>query len=232
MEDAYRYENVDGHLILLDGESRSLIDTGAPESAATNGEICIGGTGYPVGSSYLNVTPELLGECIGTEIDALIGVDILNQYDVRIDSRSSTIKVCDGELPLEGQPLEHGQFMGIPILDVGVASGGAPVRVFFDTGARLSYLEPSLARQFPAAAREQDFYPGLGRFTTQTHQATLTIGTERVSLVAGILPTELTPLLEKASTSGILGTAILETHGVCYAPRRGSMSLWRLADAG
>lgn len=225
----YPFEAVDGHVVLLHDGLRYLLDTGAPQSASTSGRVHIAGANYPTGPSDLDVNLALIGEWIGTKIDALLGVDILNSYDLKIDPSSSTIVLSDGELPLEGQPLKLDQCTGIPIIEVGVANWDAPVRVFFDTGARLSYLQPSLARRFPDAAEEDDFYPGLGRFTTRTYRATLTIGADQISQVVGILPPELTPLLKTASTSGILGTALLETHGVCYAPRRRVLSVWRLA---
>lgn len=232
MEHEYRFESVGGHIILLDGRSRLLVDTGAPESAATSGRVRLGGDDFEVGPSYLNVTPSLLGQWIGTEIDALVGVDILNQYDMEIDPSSSSLRLSDGELPLKGMSLGLDQLMGIPILEAGVESQKKRIRMFFDTGARLSYLAPSLARQFPTATDEEDFYPGLGRFTTQTHCAALMIGTERISLTVGILPPDLQPLLTMANTSGILGTAILETHDVCFAPRRRLLSFWQLTGTG
>ena len=62
------------------------------------------------------------------------------------------------------EPLAQGR---IPVLDVAIPQAGKQCRLFFDTGAQVSYLDEGIARHFPACGSVEDFYPGIGQFITQ-----------------------------------------------------------------
>ena len=48
-------------------------------------------------------------------------------------------------------------------------SSGVERRMFFDTGAQISYLQDDVLDTFPSAGPVTDFYPGVGQFQTETH---------------------------------------------------------------
>ena len=223
MKYAYQYAVTDGHLIAVVDTLRCLIDTGAPTSVSDTTPFKFAGRSHPVEHSYMGVSCESLSADVGAHIDALVGADILNQYDMLIDPSASTITLSDEPQSLEGETIALDEFMGIPIIQASVADQS--IRMFFDTGAKLSYLDPDIIRAFPDAGPEQDFYPGVGKFRTQTFTVPISVGTEEIFLRVGVLPQLLQMTLMMADTSGILGSAILGNHIVCFAPRRQSMIL-------
>lgn len=224
MKYEYPYDLVNGHIVLKANANSLLIDTGAPSSVGNSSPLDFAGRTHDVSPNYMGVTPESLScHSVGTTINGLVGADILNQYDILFDSSRHRITLSEEELPTDDDFLPLDAFMGIPIIETVVA--GETVRMFFDTGAKLSYLNPDLSAKFPSAGEERDFYPGVGDFTTHTHTVPIGIGGREITLRVGILPELLQATLMMADTGGILGTALLDAYTVLFAPRRRIMSL-------
>lgn len=220
------YEIVDGHIIVSSTKGNLLIDTGAPSSVGNDNTVSFAGRNHSVKKNFMGVSPKSLSDHIGTNINALIGVDILNQYDMVISPYQRQLFVSDEEQHVDGEELELDEFMGIPIFKASVDED--MIWMFFDTGARLPYLDPNIAQTYPRIGTEQDFYPGIGRFNTETYRVPIALGGETVELVVGILPQLLQMTLMMANTSGILGTTILSDYLVGFAPRRKKLILQRL----
>lgn len=221
----YKYDLVVGHIIAIDKQLRLLIDTGAPSTVADSSPLAFAGGSFRTQRNYMGISLESLSTSVGTPVNALVGVDILNQYDIFIDPTTHTLNMTEDELPLAGQSLGLDNFMGIPIVEVLV--GQDNVRMFFDTGAKLSYLDPDRTNAFQSVGTEKDFYPGIGVFSTNAYDIPILLGTEIVVLRVGNLPQPLHMNLMMAGTGGILGTAILRTHKVTFVPRRKLMTLER-----
>ena len=228
MKYEYEYEFFDGHIVVCAGGERLLIDTGAPSSTGSSSPLGFAGGEFSVEECYLEVSPESLSKSIGTQIDALVGTDILNRYDILIDPAAHRFVLTEGELPLAGGLLELDSFMGIPILEA--ATGGETVRMFFDTGAKLSYLDSELTDRLEPVGTATDFYPGVGEFSTNAYDVVIDLASEKVVLRVGNLPELLRTALMVSATKGVLGTAILKTHKVVYAPRRQRMALLRIGE--
>ena len=227
MTHTYNYEFVGGHIMAVADQRRLLIDTGAPVSFADCSPIEFAGGPHRVQKNFMGLTPESLSASVGTPVNALVGADILNRYDIFIDPASQTLNVSEGELPLDGQALELDDFMGIPIIEVTV--GKDKVRMFFDTGAKLSYLDGGRTDAFESVGTETDFYPGIGDFSTNVYDIPVMLAGDTIVLRAGNLPALLQMTLMMAAAGGILGTAILCTHNVTFAPRRRTLSLQRIS---
>lgn len=230
MRHKYYYDSVDGHIIVRDGVLRLLIDTGAPLSVGESSSLVLADETYQIAREYMGVTPVSLSKSIGSSIHALIGADILNRFDVIIDPSQSIFTLNDEEEELAGIPIELDDFMGIPIVSASV--GERTIRMFFDTGAKLSYLVPELTETLPCEGIEQDFYPGIGNFYTDTFKVPISIGSAEFTLRVGVLPKILQMTLMMADTAGIIGTAILGSYSVCLASRRRVMSLRKLSTEG
>lgn len=91
--------------------------------------------------------------------------------------------------------------MGIPIIEALV--GDDRVRIFFDTSAKLSYLNPDTTAQFPSVGTAQDFYPGIGEFSTKIYAVPIVLGTEQIMLRVSNLPDPLRASIMLADTAGI-----------------------------
>jgi hypothetical protein len=115
------------------------------------------------------------------------------------------------------------EFMGIPIVTARI--GGHDYRMFFDTGAQISYFQGDLRTEFPPAGRVTDFYPGVGQFQTDTNDVPVSLAGVAFTLRCGVLPGLLGMTLMMAGTKGIVGNAILRDRIVGYFPRRRTMIL-------
>lgn len=222
----FSYKLFDGHILAEIEQHTMLIDTGAPCGFATFSPIKLGNREYQFAKNCMGLTTESLSKNVGCEVHALIGADVLNNYDILIDPKTGRLTFCEDELPLKGQEIPVELFMGIPILEARI--NGKPARMFFDTGAKLSYLDEELTSDFAAVGNAEDFYPTVGRFTTKVYEISAELATDTIKLRAGNLPDLLQMTLMMANTSGILGTAILETHRVTYSPRRELMAIDRM----
>jgi hypothetical protein len=184
-----------------------------------NAEILMfAGGRYPLQSTFLGKAADELPGPIGVCIDVLIGVDILNRYDMLIDPVRQVLVLSDEELDVEGEALPIEQTMGVPIVTADV--GGTRIKMFFDTGAKVTYVNEETAKAHPQVGTAQDFYVTVGSFQTAIHRISLMLGSLIIDLECGTLPQGLQLSMAAAGAEGIVGNAILERFMVAYIPRR------------
>jgi hypothetical protein len=213
----------DGHVFVELGGELWLLDTGAPTSFGTSRNLAIAGERFSVGTNYLGLTTATLSEFVGVPCVGLLGADVLGRFDHILDTAGARLTVSTAELPHSGHSVPLDDFMGIPIVTARV--GGSDHRLFFDTGAQISYFQDDSLASFPSAGRVTDFYPGAGQFQTDTHEVPVSLGGVVFTLRCGRLPGVLGLTLMMAGTVGILGNEILNNRVVGYFPRRRAMVL-------
>ena len=211
-----RLEN--GHAFLDLAGDLWLLDTGAPNSFGTPGSVDIADGHFRVGSDYLGLTAETLSQYVGISCVGLLGADVLGRFDHIFEAPEGRLTLSSAELPYDGADVPLDMFMGIPIVTAVVAD--REHRIFFDTGAQFSYFQDDALKRYPAAGAVTDFYPGVGQFETETHDVPVSLGGVAFTLRFGQLPHSLGMTLMMASTTGILGNAILAERTVGYFPRR------------
>jgi len=222
----FRYELINGHVIAKHDGALYLIDTGSPSSVAAETNFTFVGKNHIVQTDFLGVTVDSLSSHIGVKIDALIGADLLKDFGMVIDPRTSELKLFHGKLELCGMEMPVELFMGIPIIDASI--NGRKIRIFFDTGAKLSYLNPELTGDLTNIGYAEDFYPGLGQFQTEIYSVSLKLGMEEIEMTVGNLPDLLQVSLMMAGTAGILGTSILSSHVIGLDPGQQKLVLERI----
>ena len=207
-----------GHPFITLPEGAFLLDTGAPTSFGRVSPIILDGQSFNLPTSYMGLTAQVLSTYVGRETDGILGADILNQFDILIDLPQS--RVCFSTAPLEcgGEVLTLGFCMGVPIVASTVSD--KPVKMFFDTGAQISYLQDDCLSGFPAEGIVKDFYPGVGQFSTDTFRTPIRLGRSVYELRCGCLPGLLGMTLMLAGTGGIIGNEILRGRLAGYLPRR------------
>jgi hypothetical protein len=92
--------------------------------------------------------------------------------------------------------------------------------MFFDTGAKVSYVDEKTADAYPRVGTAQDYYMTVGPFQTAIHRIPMMLGSLTIDLGCGTLPQSLQLSLAAAGAAGIVGNAILERFMVVYLPRR------------
>ena len=207
-----------GHLFITLPEGTFLLDTGAPTSFGRVSSFSMDGQSFILPPVYMGLNAQVLSVYVGRETDGIVGADILNQFDILIDVPQSWITFSKTPLECSGEELVMEEFMGIPILSATIA--GDSVRMFFDTGAQISYFQGDSLSSFPAEGSVTDFYPGFGQFSTDTFRIPLQIGSSRFELRCGQLPTLLGMALIMAGTEGIVGDEVLQGRVAGYFPRR------------
>lgn len=211
------------HLFLeLDGDLW-LLDTGAPASFGTPRGLTLAGEPFNFGANYLGLTAETLAQFVGMPCVGLLGADVLGRFDHLFDIAGGSLTVSTDELPHNGQTVRLDMFMGIPIVTARVS--GRDYRMFFDTGAQISYFQDDSLAAYPPAGRVTDFYPGFGQFQADTYHVPAALGGVGFTLRCGALPRLLATALMQMNTEGIVGNAILRDRKVGYFPRRRLMAL-------
>jgi hypothetical protein len=212
-----------GHLFVELERHLWLFDTGAPTSFGAAERIQIADEQFSLSSSYFSLTASTLSQYVGVECAGLLGADVLGRFDHILDTKGGRLTVSTVELSHDGQYVSVDEFMGIPIVTARV--GGSDYRMFFDTGAQISYFQDDSLSKFPAAGSVTDFYPGVGQFQTNTHQVTISLGDISFILRCGCLPGMLGATLMMADTQGIIGNQVLIDRVAGFFPRRGLLCL-------
>ena len=206
-----------GHIFLLSGDDAWLLDTGSPVSFGRNKEIAIHGERFEISSSYMGLNSEVLTDFIGRDTVGILGVDVLNLFDINFDFKKNIVSFFTNQNSFDGITLTLDEFMEIPIVEVSI--GGVTNRMFFDTGAQISYWQDDGLIRYPKDTVLSDFYPGFGQFDVQTHLVDCELGTLNKLLRIGSLPGILGMTLMMAGVGGILGNEILDARATVYQPR-------------
>lgn len=213
----------EGHLFVKIDGWLWLFDTGAPSSFGESNEIILDAQCSRLSNDYMGLSASTLSQFTGVECRGLIGADILGKFDHLLDVLGGTVTISTGDLEHTGETLPLSDFMGTPILTARIAS--SDYRMFFDTGAQISYFQEDTITDFPSAGTVTDFYPGVGQFQTDTHQVQVELGESAFTLRCGTLPSLLGATLMMAGTSGIIGNQIMENRVTGYFPRRNVLCL-------
>lgn len=213
----------DGHLFVELGENLWLFDTGAPTSFGDGGSVTLAGERFELDGDYMGLSAATLSGYVGVQCHGLLGADVLGCFDHLVDCPGGRLSVSREELAHSGHLVPLEEFMGIPIVSTEIS--GRESRMFFDTGAQVSYWQDNSLPGYPAAGRIPDFYPGVGAFETDTYQVPVSLENIDFTVRCGRLPALLGATLMMAGTNGILGNEILADRAVGYFPRRNALSI-------
>ncbi len=207
-----------GHLFVTLATEQFLLDTGAPNSFGGVSSVELEGIRFSLPQSYMGLTAAVLSTYVGCETAGILGGDILNQFDLLIDVPQGQVSFSKAPLEYAGEALHLEDFMGIPILKATI--GGESSRMFFDTGAQISYFQGESLTGFPGEGTVTDFFPGMGQFSTDTFRVPIQFGSACYELCCGQLSGLLGMALMMASTDGIIGNEVMRDRVVGYFPRR------------
>jgi hypothetical protein len=165
----------------------------------TSAELSFMGEQFSCATSLMNITSESLSELVGTPLTTLLhlGMDILSQFKILFDYKAGFIGFSKDVIHMKGYTLPFSSYMKIPVIELSIDH--VQSKVFLDSGARLSYLLPSLTAGRQSIGEETDFYPGLGSFQTPVFDIESYITGMPFSVKFGNLPLSLQPLLKNAN---------------------------------
>jgi hypothetical protein len=192
-----------GHPIINDGENIILIDTGAPSTIHASSVLTFFSENYNCSTNYMGLTVSKISEMLETEITTLLGADILSDYKILFDYKNEIIEFNKEEIALNGNEIGISNFMGIPIIELSIDN--QTLKFFLDTGARLSYLSHSITSHYVGLGKDEDFYPGVGKFETECFDIKTSFGDNNFIVKYGNLPALLQMTLMLGGTDGIIG---------------------------
>jgi hypothetical protein len=138
-----------------------IVDPGSPLSFGRGNLMIINGKNFPIKSTTPGgITANSISELSGLKVDGLIGMDILIHFDVQFTRNRITFSdtpIFHADTAVKLPIIET--IAGIPIINLNIKQEDR--RIFFDTGAKLSYLSEDLLVGTPIGEME-DFYPSIG----------------------------------------------------------------------
>lgn len=195
-------------LCLLDEDYRKVIvDTGSPISFSDVNCIRFLNDQYHRSNHPLL---SMIQKYLSSQISGLIGMDILNQYDLSfIYDRSLgrwIVKPWQDKTS-EGDRFDVEYYSGVPVVEAYV--DGKRGKFFLDTGATISFLRKGWINHQPYIGEAEDFFPTLGIFSTDLYRCQLQFANREFSDSMGVMPEGLEVLIPDW-IDGIIGLNVLK----------------------
>lgn len=205
---SYTLQIAGGHLLFDDGNGLILIDTGSPKSFHQDGLITIMGKEHSVPTNFplYNIGPEYISQRVGVKVKGLMGMNIMSNIPILIDVPNE--RVTFGENLTVNNNIYAGNTMGVPSVIAEV--DGRQAKLLIDTGAFISYINPSFVGGKEPIRTESDFSPMMlggsnDEFETNIYQLDTTISDREMALEYGTLPTMLNMAIGLTGAQGIIG---------------------------
>lgn len=207
----YKVNVSGGHMILSIPEGVFLVDTGSPQSFSRCECMSFGGVTTSVLSSMTGLDADSLSDYVGVKLDGIIGMDVLANHLLVFDG--DRLFVDESPIPeSDFSTIGNNTLMGIPVISVQIAD--RTINAFLDTGAKISYLNSDLLTSNPVEETLNDFYPGIGQFTSDVSTICVQIAGCTVSMRFGRLPSLLQMSLMMGGVQGILGRGLFNAYCV------------------
>lgn len=203
-------ERPTGHIVINVDGLKVILDTGSPVSIGAVDGWSFLGNPVNLKPTYLGLTLQYLSEKVGADLDILLGMDVMKDYNLVIDDRDRKVFLShDATIPRKANNLPITRYLlGVPALGADIE--GRAVNLVLDTGARFSFLSQNFLEGYQPVGQEHDFYPGYGEFDTSIYSIEMSLGEEGLITTCGVLPPPLEFALRVTGIDGILGMDVLD----------------------
>ena len=199
--------------IIIDDEQGLLIDTGSPVSFHSSGTIKLCGQNINVPTSIMEVSNAYLQENISTDIQGLIGTDIISRHTTLFNlQRGEDFIFMDDDADYSTR-IQSFSLMGL--YGIVMCVGDKIVKMIFDTGAPVSYIKSSLNEQHTIIRQTNDFSPSFGNFKADIFKIFTVIksGCPAEEMEFGCAK-EVDRVLSLMGVDGIIGTELLKHYRI------------------
>ena len=211
----FNIDIVENHLILLYRESRFLIDTGSPVSISKSSEIEIFNQPHATLQKVPGWDIDDFSNAIGSDIDGLIGGDILKHYQFQVNCQDRSFSILEPSSFKDLDNVDIKIFMGVPVIEI--VLGRDQVRAFLDTGAKISYVNSRHVEGLNPIGKRKDFHPLLSKeFETLIYELPICFNHQKLSLTFGVLPQFLEEVLSIGDTEVIVGNDIFSHFSIIF----------------
>lgn len=219
----YNIEIHDNCVITKINNKRIFLDTGSPSSFGNCSELKILGKSYKLSDNFMEFSVEGVGKAIGTEIDILLGMDVLKDLNFFISLDREIIRFSLEPIKLEGINISVDFFMNIPKININININNSNINAFFDTGAKILYFPSSFTENYKKIGSIKDFHPMIGEFKTDTYEIPVIFVDKKINMITGNLPSLFEEMLFEAE--GIIGNDIFKYFDICFNFKNNSLIL-------
>lgn len=213
MNETFPMRFVDGHIIVSMNTFDYIVDTGSSASFGHGDHIIINEKHFSLSKNDPSgITIDSLNSLSGLQVHGLIGMDILIRFDIKFTEN----QMIFSDTPTSNDPTSIRlpiveMILGVPIINLNIE--GKTRRIFFDTGAKISYIsEDLLVRK--SIGKMDDFHPLIGKYQTSIYHVNVKINEQAHQLTFGTLPSVLKMLLIMGRTEGIIGTELFQKYNI------------------
>jgi hypothetical protein len=200
----------DGQLLFNESGNTILLDTGSPTTFGSNNNFNFMGQRYRTSNGV-----EQYANLARIHFDILMGMDILQQFYLKIDYPAKEVTFSDEPMQLEGSTgVSLDNQPGRIIMPIEM--DGNTLNVAIDTGARISYIKSTFTEGCDEIETREDFYPGLGHFDTSIYEKEIKLGTKTLTVRFGNLPARLEHLLNTLNIDGVVGYDLFTKFTVLF----------------
>ena len=185
--------------ILYINGRKYFIDTGCPGSFSSISELEFDGKTYRLPDGFYRYTVEAIRKGISDELVGLIGMDILAEKPFILDYENLRFKVEpeSDTPPMFEVDLVHIDTSRFPELLRRIAESrlridlmlkGEKIHAAVDTGAPISYMSSSFAKNLSLKDVREDYHPDMDCFEAKIYEVKWTIGNHKFEDEFGVLP--------------------------------------------
>ncbi len=211
----YRLKVVNGHMIARIEDRFILIDSGVETSFGIIPEWFFLNEVHKLPSSFQGVYAETISQMIGTQVDVVMGTDIMQNMNVSFEPTNELITFGLQSSFNLGKRIPLKNFKGVPVAKALINKSAG--EVFIASGAKLSYVDQAIAADFSPEGTAKDFYPGIGEFETKVYRIPFMLGGAKFELRCGVLPSQFESTILTNGKRGILGVEFFEKFKVTLA---------------
>lgn len=214
----------DGHLIINDNGQKVLVDTGSPETIGRSDHFVFMDQEYNCTTSYFGQNIPSISRMMDYDIDVLMGMDVIGKYKMFTDYKSKKVTFSSENIPFEPVctiPIKQKEGVFCVILRV----KGEDVRLFLDTGAKISYIAETYTSDETAIEVLEDFYPMIGQFETPIYAMEASVDGQSFPVNFGKLPSKLAMMLQMMGIEGAIGYDLFNKYKVLLDFKNNKMLL-------
>ena len=199
---------VDNNKVIIElNDKKALIATGINYSLSNQKNIEVCGKSFHLEDNYMGFSIQDIKNQLKTEIDFVIGSDVLAKFNYRIDTKKREFSLSTIPIQLEN-PISFRCELDIPYFQAQV--NGKQISANFDSLSNCSYLNEKNLIKDKQIGEKKDFMVGMGSFTSMIFSNQFLIGENDIILETGYYPSVIAKSKFLSLEKGVIGNELMK----------------------